>query len=92
MIAFSEDPKPNPQNPEKTWTSTIRVNCNRVFGVDKNIIYSICNLGNVLDSILRRAFEKNRGYSKEVFEIHVLYAGMEPRYRTTSVLSKVPLD
>jgi hypothetical protein len=55
-------------------------------------IYSICNLGVVLDSILRRAFEKNRGYPKKVFEIHVVHAGMEPRYRTTSVLSKVPLD
>jgi hypothetical protein len=52
----------------------------------------ICNLGVVLDSILRRAFEKNRGYPKEVFEICIVYAGMEPRYRTTSVLPKVPFD
>jgi hypothetical protein len=38
------------------------------------------------------AFEKNRGYPEEVFEIRVAYAGMEPRYSSASVLSKVPLD
>jgi hypothetical protein len=37
--------------------------------------------------VLRRAFEKNRGYPEVVCEIHVAYAGMEPRYRTTSALS-----
>jgi hypothetical protein len=30
----------------------------------------------------------NRGDPEKVFEIRVAYAGMEPRYRTTSVLSK----
>jgi hypothetical protein len=41
---------------------------------------------------LRRAFEKNQGLPEEDFEIRVAYAGMEPRFRTTSVLSKVPFD
>jgi hypothetical protein len=46
-----------------------------------------------VEPVLRRAFEKNRGYPEVVFEIHVAYAWMEPRYRTTSVLStKVPFD
>jgi hypothetical protein len=40
-----------------------------------------------VELVLRRAFEKNRGYPEEVLEICVVYAGMEPRCRTTSVLS-----
>jgi hypothetical protein len=33
-----------------------------------------------VEPVLRCAFEKNRGYPEEVFEIRVAYAGMEPRY------------
>jgi predicted secreted Zn-dependent protease len=45
-----------------------------------------------VEPVLRRTFEKNRGYPEEDFEIHVAYAEMELRCRTTSVLSKVPFD
>jgi hypothetical protein len=37
-----------------------------------------------VEHVKRRAFEKIRGYPEEVFEIRVAYAGMEPRYKTTS--------
>jgi hypothetical protein len=50
------------------------------------------NVKRCVEPVLRDTFEKNRGYLEGVFEIRVAYAGMEPRYKTTSALAKVPFD
>jgi hypothetical protein len=60
--------------------------------LNNSFVRSHLDYASVVWNVLRRAFEKNRGYPEEVFEIRVAYAGMEPVYRTTSVLSKVPFD